>query len=67
MSQVETVSIDERRTLAVRAFQDLISEDDVRFMLNKGERRLRIDLNDIQKRNREYYDKYESLIRLMLW
>ncbi|RPA85898.1 putative DNA replication licensing factor Mcm3 [Ascobolus immersus RN42] len=51
------VTQDERRALAVRAFIDLISEDDVRFMLNKGERRLRVDLNDIQKRNREYYDK----------
>jgi hypothetical protein len=51
------ITPDERKTLAIRAFQDLIREDDVRFMLNKGERRLRVDLNDIQRRNREYYDK----------
>ena len=42
----------------VRAFVDLLEDEteSVRLMLNRGERRLRIDINQIERKNRELYD-----------
>lgn len=42
----------------VRAFVELLEEETeaVRLMLNRGERRLRIDINQIERRNRELYE-----------
>ncbi|KAF8453963.1 MCM2/3/5 family-domain-containing protein [Terfezia claveryi] len=42
----------------VRAFVELLEEETeaVRLMLNRGERRLRIDINQIERKNRELYE-----------
>lgn len=41
-----------------RAFVELLEEETeaVRLMLNRGERRLRIDINQIERKNRELYE-----------
>jgi len=42
----------------VRAFTELLEEETeaARLMLNRGERRLRIDINQIERKNRELYE-----------
>lgn len=46
----------------VRKFVELLEDEAeaIRLMLNKGERRLRIDINQIERRDRELYDGWGS-------
>ena len=48
----------------VRRFVELLEDEaeSIRLMLNRGERRLRIDINQIERRDRELYDGYASTI-----
>lgn len=44
------------KTERIRAFRECLVEDEIRLMLNKGERRLRVNMNDLQQKSRELYD-----------
>lgn len=50
----------------VRKFVELLEEETeaIRLMLNRSERRLRIDINQIERRDRESYDGFVPRLSL---